>query len=111
MSGVKVLFLSECGGFSRRIDEHRDLRHKVYGYGIASTEEQLSKRIERMYENMVYNGIECGLGGSIYTQLADVEGEINGLYTYNREVCKVDKKTMQKIAATLKEKFESRGKS
>ena len=38
-----------------------------------------------------------GLCATVYTQLCDVEGEANGLYTYDREVCKVDK---EKIRAT-----------
>ena len=39
---------------------------------------------------MIIPGISQGVCGCIYTQLSDVENEINGLYTYDREVCKVD---------------------
>ena len=40
---------------------------------------------------MVLPAIPLGLCAAIYTQLSDVEDEINGFYTYDRKVCKVDK--------------------
>ena len=55
-----------------------------------------------MYEKMVLPGIKKSVCGCIYTQVSDVEDEINGLYTYDRYVCKVDKKKMQKVAYRLK---------
>jgi hypothetical protein len=47
---------------------------------------------------MVLPGIKGGVCGCVYTQLSDVEDEINGMYTYDREVCKVNKEKMQKLA-------------
>lgn len=47
---------------------------------------------------MVITSIRDGLCGCIYTQLCDVETEINELYTYDREVCKVNKEQMRMIA-------------
>ena len=40
--------------------------------------------------------------GTIYTQVSDVEDETNGLLTYDRKICKVDKDSMIKIAENLK---------
>jgi hypothetical protein len=34
--------------------------------------------------------VERGLSGAIYTQTTDVENEVNGLLTYDRQVMKVD---------------------
>ena len=45
--------------------------------------------------------VKKGLCGAIYTQLSDVEDEINGLLTYDRKVCKVDEQTMREIAKDL----------
>ena len=42
------------------------------------------------FDTQVEACIRCGLSGSIYTQPTDVEGEINGLMTYDRRVVKVD---------------------
>ena len=35
--------------------------------------------------------IEKGLCGAIYTQVSDIEEEVNGLLTYDRKVCKLDR--------------------
>ena len=53
------------------------------------------------YKKMVIPAIKDGLCGCIYTQLSDVEDEINGLYTYDRKVCKVDKNAMQSLAKDI----------
>ena len=54
--------------------------------------------IETMYNEMVFPSLKNGLCGIIYTQVSDVEDEINGLYTYDREVCKVNKEKMRSLA-------------
>ena len=58
--------------------------------------------IVQMYEKMIRPSIKDGVCGCIYTQVSDVEDEVNGLYTYDRKVCKVDKKAMQELAKMLK---------
>ena len=56
-----------------------------------------------MYAEMVEPAIAAGLCGVVYTQLSDVEEEINGLYTYDREVCKVDPEKMRLIMREAEE--------
>ncbi len=99
--GKRPLFVTECGGFSRAIQGHLYYPKKSYGYGKTESEEELTHRIESMYREMILPGISKGVCGCIYTQLSDVEDEINGIYTYDREVCKVDKKVMQRLAKEL----------
>ena len=95
----QFLLLSECGGFSRRVEGHVARERKNYGYGArARSEEELSDRIRAMYEDMVLPSIPNGLCGCIYTQLSDVEGETNGLYTYDRAVRKVSTGVMKNFA-------------
>ena len=98
--GVRPMFLSECGGYARKIDGHLWNPSNEYGYGKTDTEAQLTAAIGRMYAEMVNPAIPAGLCGVVYTQLSDVEDEINGLYTYDRQVCKVD---AEKMRATLRE--------
>ncbi|MBQ8798759.1 MAG: glycoside hydrolase family 2 [Lachnospiraceae bacterium] len=97
----KPLFLSECGGFSYQIKDHCYSPDKSYGYGACGSEEELTERICSMYRKMVLPAIERGLCGCVYTQVSDVEEEINGLYTYDRQVCKVNKDKMKRLAAEL----------
>ena len=100
----KFLFLSECGGFSRRVEGHVTQERKNYGYGErAETEGELTGRIQALYDDMVLPSIPNGLCGCVYTQLSDVEGETNGLYTYDRAVRKVSAGAMKDIARRVEE--------
>jgi hypothetical protein len=45
--------------------------------------------------------VEKGLCATIYTQISDVEDEINGVLTYDRKICKLQEDTMLPIAAAL----------
>ena len=98
----RFLFLSECGGFSRRVEGHVTQERKNYGYGEqARTEGELTGRIQALYDDMVLPSIPNGLCGCIYTQLSDVEGETNGLYTYDRQVRKASIGALTDIAARV----------
>ncbi len=96
--------LSEFGGYSRVLSEHAFSLYNQHGYGFCRDAEELTDRIIESYEAMVLSGMENGLCGSVYTQLSDVEDEVNGFYTYDRKVCKVNKERMR----TLSEKIYSR---
>ncbi len=103
----RILILSECGGFSRRIEGHTMPHRRNYGYGKRQdSEEELTGRIADLYNQMVLPSLDNGLCGCVYTQLSDVEGETNGLYTYDREVCKVSKRSMLEIAKQIRIKFD-----
>jgi hypothetical protein len=39
----------------------------------------------------VYDYAKRGLSATVYTQWTDVENEVNGIYTYDRKVIKLDK--------------------
>ena len=101
--GARPLFLSECGGYARRIDGHLWNPQNEYGYGKTDTEQQLTDAIGKMYAEMVNPAIPEGLCGVVYTQLSDVEDEINGLYTYDRQVCKVDGTRLREILREAEE--------
>jgi hypothetical protein len=44
----------------------------------------------------------------VYTQLSDIEGEINGLLTYDRKIVKVDKKIIKEVNDLLKLEYLSK---
>ncbi|MBO5241488.1 MAG: glycoside hydrolase family 2 [Lachnospiraceae bacterium] len=99
----RPLFVTECGGYQYLLADHF-YGKKEYGYGACKSSGELTSRIEEMYEKMILPYIRGGVCGCIYTQLSDVEGEINGLYTYDRKVCKVDAQRLRKMADRLKDK-------
>ena len=91
----RPMLLSECGGYTRAIEGHLFNPDKQYGYGKAETAQALTEKFSQMYEEMVLPAIPQGLCGVVYTQLSDVEDEINGLYTYDRQVLKVETDQMK----------------
>ena len=97
----RPMFLSECGGYSLRIEDHYFNKYRYYGYGKCKSIDELTQKIIEMYHKMVLPAIPKGLCGCVYTQLSDVEDEINGLYTYDRRVCKVNKEQFQELAAEI----------
>lgn len=97
----RPLFLSECGGYTYSVQGHLFNPNKSYGYGKCNSLDELTDKIVNMYKKMVIPAIGLGLCGCVYTQLSDVEDEINGLYTYDRKVCKVEKIKLQKLAEKL----------
>ena len=97
----KPVLVSECGGYSCRVPEHFYAKYASFGYGDCADGQELTERIRRLYEEAIFPAISRGLCGCIYTQLSDVEDEVNGLYTYDRKVCKVDGEAMREIRRRL----------
>ena len=82
----RATVLSEFGGYSLQIPEHSSYE-KLYGYGIFKNALALKNAYEARM-NKVYGQISEGLCASVYTQLSDVEEEVNGIFTYDREINK-----------------------
>ena len=97
----KPIFVTECGGYSYAVTGHMYKEDASYGYGTCKSIEELTDKIEELYKKMIMPGIKASVCGCVYTQLSDVEDEINGLYTFDREVCKVDKERMIKLSKEL----------
>ena len=102
----KPIVLSEFGGFAHSVAGHIYNLDKTYGYGTCKTLEELDKKMLALYEKHVIPQVKKGLCASIYTQVSDVEDEINGLVTYDRKVTKVRKETMCRISPTLQKEME-----
>ncbi|MBQ7774998.1 MAG: beta-galactosidase [Lachnospiraceae bacterium] len=87
------LFVSEYGGIKWDV-EHTE--EAAWGYGEAPrTEEEFMERYRGLTECLLKN--PC-IMGFCYTQLYDVEQEVNGLYTYDRKA-KFDPEIIRKINA------------
>ena len=100
----RPLFVTECGGY-KYMEQGHFFGKKEYGYGTCKDKAELINKIKTMYEKMIIPYIKDGVCGCIYTQLSDVEGEINGLYTYDRKLCKVEKEPMGEIAERINEEI------
>ena len=105
-NGKKPLVLSEFGGKTYKCENHVFNPDKTYGYGSCQTPEELASAMEKLYLEEVLPCIEKGLCAAVYTQVSDVEDEINGILTYDRQVCKLTPETMLPIAEKLQKAIE-----
>lgn len=103
----RVLALTEFGGFSLPVQEHMS-SDILFGYKMFRTKEELNDAVWKLYTKDVFPAIEKGLSASIYTQVSDVEDEINGLFTYDRKEIKFDESLGLKITKTLNEIFKEK---
>ena len=97
----KPIVLSEFGGYAYAVEDHLFNPDKAYGYRIFDDRQKFENALISLYEKEVIPHIGMGLCAAVYTQLSDVEEEINGLVTYDRQVIKVDEQTMQLLAQEL----------
>lgn len=94
---ARPVVLSEFGGYSMQTEGHVfDPLHE-FGYKKFKTEQELCDALRVLYVKKLKPLIAKGLCGAIYTQVSDVEEEINGLVTYDRAVQKVPTAVMRAI--------------
>jgi hypothetical protein len=97
----RVPVLSEFGGYSCPAPEHMVNLDKPYGYRKFKDAHRLSEAFENLYCKEILPAVKRGLAACIYTQVSDVEDEINGIFTYDREVVKLDTETMRRVNRAL----------
>lgn len=103
----RPVVLSEFGGYSMKVSGHVFNEDKEFGYKKFKTKEKLVEATEKLYLKKLLPLIKKGLSGCIYTQVSDVEEEINGLITYDRMVQKIPTDKMKAINEQLKAVWES----
>jgi hypothetical protein len=84
----RAFVISEYGGYACHIKGHSSVE-RIFGYKKYETKEELSKAFHELLDEQVMPLVEEGLSGVVYTQLSDVEEEVNGLVTYDRKVVKI----------------------
>ena len=105
-AGKRPLVLSEFGGKTYKAEGHVFNPDKSYGYGGCETLEALNEALVKLYTEEIIPCAKNGLCAAIYTQVSDVEDEINGLVTYDRKVEKVDPAKFLPIAQALQQAME-----
>lgn len=92
----RVLALTEYGGYSLAVPSHT-WSPTSFGYKKYRTRDQLVAALERLHDREIVPAVRRGLAATVYTQLADVEEEVNGLVTYDRRYVKVPEAVMRAI--------------
>lgn len=85
----RAAVLSEFGGYACGVEGHRWSK-KDFGYKMFPDEASLTAGIVKLYDREIRPAKAQGLSAAVYTQLSDVEQEINGLLTYDRKELKVE---------------------
>ena len=100
----RTVALSEYGGIAWPMPGHEP-PGKTYGYGTAKDRQELTARYKKLQLKTVLPQLEKGLSALVYTQLTDVEDEVNGLFTYDRAAVKPDANAVRSVNAALAAEF------
>ncbi|MBE5744384.1 MAG: glycoside hydrolase family 2 [Clostridiales bacterium] len=105
--GKRVLALTEFGGYSMALLDHTFTK-KTFGYKTFKGAEELKNAYQKLYEQEIIPLIKKqGLSATVYTQLTDIEDEINGLFTFDR-VLKIPKEDIIAINRKVYEEFNKK---
>ena len=96
----RAVLLSEFGGYTLKIAGH-SRPDRPFGYKPCGDEKALEKALCKLYYRQIHPAVEKGLAAAVYTQLSDVETEMNGLMTYDRHVVKLSPDVLRPIVTGL----------
>ena len=104
--GRRTVALTEYGGIAFSVEGHLTA-DKTYGYGTARDSADMAARYEKLQCETVLPQLARGLSALVYTQLTDVEEEVNGLFTYDRAVLKLPADRVRAINDRLYAAFDA----
>lgn len=96
----RAVILSEFGGYQLPVAGHT-WNDANFGYKGYKTPEALMEAYRKLFETQILPARRKGLAASVYTQLSDVEDEVNGFVTYDRKVEKLDAGAVRAINQRL----------
>ena len=92
----RAVILTEFGGYNCLVPGH-SFNDRDFGYKRLGDADKLWAALEELYSQQIAPAYEQGLAAAIYTQVSDVEDELNGLITYDRQVVKIPPETVRNI--------------
>ena len=102
---MRATVLGEYGGIGLVMKDHLWMPDRNWGYVKFNNPEEVTTEYIKYAEHLLQL-IPRGFSAGVYTQITDVEGEVNGLMTYDRKEIKVNEKKIremnQKICNSLK---------
>lgn len=88
VSSTHALACGEYGGIGMQVTDHM-WDQNSWGYTMVNSSGELAALYDSYAQMLSSFKTNHGLSAAVYTQITDVEIEINGLITYDREVVKV----------------------
>lgn len=99
----RAFVITEFGGYQNSYPKHTWSENKTFGlYLKFKNKSTLSNAYRKLFEKQIIPLIDKGLCGTVYTQVSDVENELNGIYTYDREKLKIEEDIIVDINKQLK---------
>lgn len=92
----RITVVGEYGGIGMPLTDHLWQPDKNWGYVQFKSAKEVTDEYVK-YGRQLLNLVKSGISGGVYTQTTDVEGEVNGLITYDRKVIKVEEDRIRKI--------------
>lgn len=94
--GERVNVLGEYGGIGLPLQGHLWQPDKNWGYIQFKNSKEVTDEYIK-YAEQLKKMIKSGFSAAVYTQTTDVEGEVNGLLTYDRKVIKLEESRVRKV--------------
>lgn len=98
----RAAVLGEFGGLGLPLEGHTWVEKNNWGYRSFTNLSELGAAYAGVMERLPWLVVEGGLSAAVYTQVSDVETEVNGLLTYDREVVKVEPQAATAVRARLR---------
>ena len=100
----RVVALTEFGGYAFAMPGHLACE-KEFGYQSYRSKEELTANYVRLWESEIHPNVEKGMCSTVYTQTSDIEEEINGIFTYDRDEVKLLEDDVKAMNAKLYQVF------
>jgi hypothetical protein len=91
----RVNVLGEYGGIGLPLEGHLWWQKRNWGYVQFKNVDEVTAQYVK-YAVDLKNLVKQGFSAAVYTQTTDVEGEVNGLMTYDRKVMKTNEAQIRK---------------
>ena len=93
---IRVNVLGEYGGIGLAVEDHLWWNKRNWGYIQFKNSDEVAAEYVK-YAKMLKSFVKKGFSAAVYTQTTDVEGEVNGLMTYDRKVIKINEAQVRAI--------------
>jgi len=92
----RVNVLGEYGGIGLPLENHLWSNDRNWGYIQFKNGDEVTAEYVK-YAEALKGFVDKGFSAAVYTQTTDVEGEVNGLMTYDRKVVKINEAAVKKV--------------
>lgn len=102
-TSTRASVLGEFGGLGLKVDNHQWIPEDSFSYEMQANTAQLETRYSGLIAQIsaLMVAPEFSLSAAVYTELTDVEAEINGMLTYDRQVIKMNLDVTHKVHSDL----------